>query len=88
MVAAIEAPFAFLEEQKKAVLRDAVKSPQMAFGLVPKVLNSIDMALPGNKMIGMVNPNMAKTRHIQCVVARKAVRINNAVWLSLEGQYQ
>lgn len=35
MTTTIEAPFAFFEEQKEAVLWDTIEPPQVAFGLVP-----------------------------------------------------
>lgn len=45
MVAAIEAPFALLEKPIKVLLFYAVESAHVTLGLVPKVLDSIDVIL-------------------------------------------
>ena len=43
MVASIEAPFALLEKPIKVLLFDAVEAAHVALGLVPKILDPIDM---------------------------------------------
>ena len=43
MVTSIEAPFALLQEPVEIVRLDAVVLPHMTLGLVPKVLNPIDV---------------------------------------------
>ena len=45
MITAIESPLAFLEEQKEAVPRDAFEPSEVTLGLVPKILNPIDVIL-------------------------------------------
>ena len=39
----VEAPFALFEIEVKALARDAIETAQMALGLVPKVLDPVDM---------------------------------------------
>ena len=51
----------------------------MAFGLVPKVLNPIDVVLLVCKAFGVVDSKMFKVRNIQNGVGLPAVRIDNAV---------
>lgn len=79
MVSSIEAPFAFLKEQEKAVPGDAVEPSQMALGLVPEVLNPIDMVVPVGKTLRMIDANMMKIRNIQGIVARKPISVDDAV---------
>ena len=52
MISTIEPPFALLEEQKKALPRDAIEPSKVTLGLVPKILNSIDVVLPVHKSFG------------------------------------
>ena len=61
------------------VLWDTIVAPQMAFGLVPKILNPIDVVLLVCKEFGVVDSKMFKVRNIQHVVGLPAVRIDNAV---------
>lgn len=51
----------------------------MAFGLVPKILNAVDVVVAVRKELGMVDSEMMKVRHIQHVIAAPAVRIDDAV---------
>ena len=41
VVASMEAPFTLLEEPVKVLSLDAIKAGQMAFGLVPEVLDAM-----------------------------------------------
>lgn len=43
MVASIEAPLALLQKPVKVLRLDAIKPPQVTFGLVPEILNPIDV---------------------------------------------
>jgi len=79
VVSSIEPPFAFLEEQEKAVLGDAVEPFQVSFGLVPEVLNPIDMVVSVGKALRVVDANMVKIRDIQGIVAREPVGVDDAV---------
>ena len=60
-------------------LQDTVEFAHMAFGLVPKILNPIDVVLLVCKEFGVVDSKMFKVRNIQHVVGLPAVRIDNAV---------
>jgi len=51
VIAAIESPFALLQEPVKIVLFDAIELPQMPLGLIPKILDSVDMVLTPCKQL-------------------------------------
>ena len=42
------------------LLWDTVECPHMTLGLVPKVLNAVDMIFPVSKELGMVDPIVLK----------------------------
>jgi len=44
VASSIEAPFTLLQIPVKALWFDPVKAPQMALGLVPKILDSVDVS--------------------------------------------
>jgi len=69
VVASIKAPFAFLQEPIKILLFDAVKFPYVPFGLVPKILDPVDV----------VDTHVMKIRDIQRVVRPEGICVNNAV---------
>ena len=58
---------------------NTVKLTHMVLGLVPKILNSIDVILLVCKEFGMVNPEVLEVRNIRHVIATPAVRIDDAV---------
>ena len=62
------------------LLWNTVKFTHMALGLVPKVLDPIDVVCLVCKQFGMVDTEMLKVRYIQCIIPSPAIRINNAVW--------
>jgi hypothetical protein len=41
--AVVEAPFALLDEQVEVLLQNAIEAPEMAFCLVPEVLDTVDV---------------------------------------------
>jgi hypothetical protein len=43
----IESPHALLKEQRKSAFGNTIELPQMPLGLVPKVLDAIDMSALG-----------------------------------------
>lgn len=80
MATAVEAPLTFFQKPIKTAFGDAIEPPQMARGLIPKVLDAVDvMPSCADKHLAMVHTPMVKLRHIQHVIDRKAVRIHHAV---------
>lgn len=51
MIASVEAPLALLQKPVKILQFDAVKFAQMPLGLIPEILNPIDMVLPIRKQL-------------------------------------
>ena len=78
----IEPPFAFFQEQIEVLFRHAVVTPQVPFSLVPKILNSVDVAFLFDECLRMINANMSELRDIQNVVGAEAVGIDDAVRLN------
>ena len=80
MVSGIEPPFTPLKEQEEAIFGDAVEPSHVALGLVPKVLNPIDVVLPVSKSFRVIDADMVKIRDIQGIVTREAIGVDDAVW--------
>jgi len=59
----------------------AVITAQMAFCLVPKVFNSVDVIFLIDECLGMINPHVMELGYIEDVVRSEAVGINNAIGL-------
>ena len=79
MVTSIEPPLTFLEEQKKAILWDTVEPSHVPFGLVPEVLDPIDVILPVSKALRVIDSNMVEVRDIQDVIALESICVDNAI---------
>ena len=45
------------------LLGNTVKFPQVSFGLVPKVLDAMDVVFTGGKALGMIDPQMSEARY-------------------------
>ena len=80
VVASIEAPFTFLQEPIKTLLLDAVKFPHMPLGLVPEILDPVDVVLLVSKQFRVVDTLVMKIRYIQSIVRSEGIRINDAIW--------
>lgn len=79
MGSVVEAELALLEEQREAVPRDAIVFAQHPFGLVPEVLDAVDMASATRELHGVVDAHMAELAHVQRIVAAEAVGVDPAV---------
>ena len=60
MVASIEAPFTFLQEPVEIVGFDAIKFAQLALGLIPEILNAVDMIFAFREQLAVVDAPMVK----------------------------
>ena len=57
---------------------NAIVFAQVPFGLVPKVLDAIDvLSAPRDKPLGMIDPPMAKARDMQNIVAAERIGIDH-----------
>jgi len=61
----VEPPFALFEAQMGVPAWDAVVAAKMALGLVPEILDAIDVAAPIDKPLAVVNAAVPELRHIQ-----------------------
>ena len=73
--AVVEPEFAFFQEQSKALSIDFIVFSQNAFGLAPKILDSVDMVCSFGKTLAVVDADMAKLAHVQHVIAAQAIGI-------------
>jgi len=61
------------------VLRNPVVFAQMAFGVIPKVFDPMNMRLPFHETLGMIDPKTPNGRKIQGVVAGQGIAEDNTV---------
>lgn len=59
------------------------KFSHVAFGLVPKVFDPIDMIFLFGKQLGMINALGFEPQRIQNILATPVIRIDNAVRLDI-----
>src|SRR6202012_3626518 len=79
--AVIETPFAFLEVEGELGSWDAIIAAQMALGLVPEVLDAVDVVSPVGEKLAMVDARMAELGHVEHVVGLETVAIDHSVGL-------
>ncbi len=78
-VAPIESPFTRLQKPVKVVLFDTIKFAHRPLGLVPKVLNTIDVILSVGEQLCVLDAHVMNVRHIKCIAGLERVRVDNAV---------
>ena len=61
------------------MFRHAVEFPHMALGLVPKVLDAIDVVFFVREALRMIDPDVMEIRDIERVVACPAIRVDDAI---------
>jgi hypothetical protein len=79
VVASIEAPFALLEKPIKVLLFDAVETAHVALGLVPEILDSIDVILLIGKELRVIDAAVMEVAHIKSIIGSENVGIDDAV---------
>lgn len=57
--------------------RDTIKFTHVALGLIPEVLNTVDVVVAVCKQLGMVDSEVVEVRHIQRVIAPPAIRVDD-----------
>ena len=58
---------------------NTVKFAEVPLGLVPKVLDAVDVVWAMGKELGMVDPQMPEAGNIQGIVAGEGITINDGV---------
>jgi hypothetical protein len=79
VVAAIEAPITLLEKPIKVLLFDAVEPAHVALGLVPKVLDSIDVIPLISEEPRVVDAAVVEGAHVKGIVGSEGIGVNDAV---------
>lgn len=62
------------------LFRDTVEFTHMTLGLVPEVLDTVDMVSTLGKEFRMVDPEVFERANVQRVIAPPTIRIHDAVW--------
>ena len=61
--------------------RDAIVAAQMALGLVPEVLDAVDVVSPVGELLAMVDAHVAELGHVEHVVGLETVAIDHGIGL-------
>lgn len=77
----VEAPFALLEVEVEVLPRDPVVAAQMAFGLVPEILDAVDVVATVGEPLPVINAPVPKLRDIKDIVGGEAVCVDDRVGL-------
>ncbi len=56
---------------------DTIEFPQVALGLVPEILDAIDVVVTVGEELRMVDPEVVEVRHVQLVVGLPAVGVDD-----------
>ena len=65
----------------EVLFRDAIETAQVPFGLVPEILDPVDMVAVFRKGFRVIDPHMVELGNIQGVIAGEAICIDDAVRL-------
>ena len=79
----IEAPFALRQVERAMLAGNAVKTPEIALGLVPEVHDSIDVVPIFHKCLGAVEADVTALRDIQHIVIAEDIGTDVAVRVDL-----
>ena len=75
----VEAELAFLEKQREVLAWNIVLLTQYALGLVPEVLNAVDVVEVTSKFPGVIDAHAVELTDVKRVVAAEAVGVDNTV---------
>ena len=64
---------------------NAVVATQVAFRLVPEILDAVDMVLPVGEELRVIDPHMVEIGDVELVIGSEAVSIDHAVRLHFTG---
>ena len=77
----VEAPFALLEVEVEVLPGDAIVAAQMAFGLVPEILDAVDVVATVGEPLPVIDAPVPKLRDIKDIVGGEAVCVDDRVGL-------
>ena len=79
----IEAPFALRQVERTMLAGNAVKTPEIALGLVPEVHDSIDVVPIFHRRLGAVEADVTALRDIQHIVTAEGIGVDSAIRVDL-----
>jgi hypothetical protein len=85
--AVVEAPFALFQEQVEVAFRNAVVTPHVSFGLVPKVLDAIDMIVRIGEELRVIDQVMMELRDIQHNECPEAIGVDDTIRSNILSDY-
>ncbi len=76
----VKPPFTLFQVQMEGLFGDAVELSQVAFCLVPEVLDAIDVIpFRGGECLGMIDAHMMIPLNMEAVVAAEGITVDDAV---------
>ena len=74
----------------EVVLGDAIVTAEMALGLVPKVLNPVDVVAVLGEQFRVIDAEVVEVRDIENVIGLEAIRVDDAIrpYLALNDGYE
>src|SRR5665213_3369383 len=75
----IETPFTLLQIEVEVGGRNTVETAHMALGLIPEVLDAVDMVLVIGEQLGVVDAVVLEAGYIEHIVGAESIGINDAV---------
>lgn len=75
----IKSPLTLLQKEVEILFGNAIKSAHISLGLIPKILNAIDMIMLVCKQLTMIDSIVLEIGHIKDVVAGECIGIDDAV---------
>ena len=75
----IETPLALLQVEVEVGSRDAVEAAHMTLGLIPEVLDAVDMVLVIGEQLGVVDAIVLEARYIEHIVGTEGIGVDDAV---------
>jgi hypothetical protein len=75
----IETPLALLQVEVEVDSWDAVEAAHMTLGLIPEVLDAVDVVLLIGEQFGVVDAVVLETRYVEHVVGAEGIGVDDAV---------
>ena len=79
MSSEVEPELAFFQEQREVILWNPIVFAQHPLGLIPKVLDAIDVIAALGELCRVIDPNVVELAHIQRIVAAETVGVDHTV---------
>ena len=77
--AVIEAPFALFDKEREIVMGDAIVAAQMMLGLVPEILDPVDVIVLVSEQDGVVDAEVLELGHVEYIIASERISIDDTI---------